>query len=287
MSDKYLKADRRRAIRIRRLSLLKANLDRIDRPGIKIAETRDELEQAFSLVYREYERAGLLGKTDPSGLCLGLHNILPETSVFVFKSYLTAVATLTHIFDSRLFGLPMDGIYHDELNALRNNGRRLVELGGLATSNQIDANNIFIYLFRAVFWYSMYIGANDFCIMVNPEHVNLYKTLFFFEDMGEEKYYSRVGAPAVALRLNLDDVGGRLKEKYSPLDFDTDLNFFFRRVSGIAPADDLDNGNYLKGKKIMDVDTARYLFVEKTDMLSRASPEQLNYIKSIYPGLDP
>ena len=286
MRDKDWKADRRRTIRIRRLSLLRVNLDKIDRPSIKIVETRDELEQAFSLGYREYERAGFLGEPDPSGLWLGLHNILPETSVFVFKSHLTVIATLTHIFDSRLFGLPMDAIYHDELNALRNNGRRLVELGTLATSNQIDCNNIFIYLFRAVFWYSIYTGANDFCIMINPEHVNLYKALFFFEDLGEERYYPKVGAPAVALRLNLDDIGGRLKEKYSAFDFDTDMNSFFNRVLGIVPAGGLADGSYLKDKKIMDVDTARYFFVEKTDLLSRASPEQMNYIKSIYPGLE-
>jgi hypothetical protein len=43
MRDKDWKASRRRTIRIRRLSLLRANLDKIDRPGIKIAETRDEL----------------------------------------------------------------------------------------------------------------------------------------------------------------------------------------------------------------------------------------------------
>jgi hypothetical protein len=177
------------------MSLLRANLDKIDRPSIKIAETQDELEQAFSLVYREYERAGLSGEPDPSGLYIGLHNILPETSVFVFKSYLTSIATLTYIFDSRLFGLPMDAIYHDELNALRDNGRRLVELGALATSNQIDSSNIFLYLFRAVFWYSKYAGASDFCIMVDPAHANLYKALYSFEDLGGGEILSQGGRP--------------------------------------------------------------------------------------------
>ncbi len=47
MRDKNWKADRRCTIRIRQLSLLRVNLDKIDRPGIKIAETLDELEQAF------------------------------------------------------------------------------------------------------------------------------------------------------------------------------------------------------------------------------------------------
>jgi hypothetical protein len=95
-----------------------------------------------------------------------------------------------------------------------------------------------------------------------------------------------VDAPAVALRLNLDDFDDRLKEEYSALDFDTDFHSFFNRVLGISPADDMDDGSYLENKKIMDVDTARYFFVEKTDILSRASPEQLNYIKSIYPGVE-
>lgn len=277
--------DRRRTIRIRRLSLLKARLDGLDRPAIKIAETRDDLEQSFSLVYREYQKMGYLTVPDPSGLYISIYNILPETSVFVLKSYLTVIASLTHIPDTRLFGLPMDAIYKDELNALRDEGRRLVELSNLATSNQPRCKNIFLYLFRAVFWYSIYTCATDFCIMVNPEHVNLYKTLFLFEDLGKEKYYPKVGAPAVAMRLKLDDVGERLKEIYSDLDFDTDLHSFFRRFFDLGMADDLTDESYLKSKKVMDTDTARYFFVEKTDLLSTATPEQLDYIKTIYPGI--
>ena len=55
--------DRRRTIRIRRSALLQSQLDDIDRPSIKIAETRDELEQAFSLVYYEYQNMGYI--TEP------------------------------------------------------------------------------------------------------------------------------------------------------------------------------------------------------------------------------
>lgn len=43
--------ERRRTIRIRRSALTAAKLDDIDKPSIKVAETRDELEQAFRLVY--------------------------------------------------------------------------------------------------------------------------------------------------------------------------------------------------------------------------------------------
>ena len=39
--------ERRRTIRIKRSTLLNANLDDIDRPAIKIAETKDELKNAF------------------------------------------------------------------------------------------------------------------------------------------------------------------------------------------------------------------------------------------------
>ena len=44
--------ERRRTIRIRRSALLGAKLEGLDRPSIKIAETLDEWQQAFGVVYR-------------------------------------------------------------------------------------------------------------------------------------------------------------------------------------------------------------------------------------------
>jgi hypothetical protein len=277
--------DRRRSVRIKRSALLKDHLDDIDRPSIKIAETRDELEQAFSLVYREYQRLGYTKEPNGSMIYLSIYHILPETAVFIFKSYLTVISTLTQIFDSTIFGLPMDSLYQEELDALRNGNRKLAELSALATPRETRWRNLFMHLCRAMFCYAMYENVNDLCIMVNPKHVEFYKRIFLFEDLGPEKYYPNVGAPAVALRLNLDDIDGKLKKKYSSLDFDCDLHSFFCRVTNSQVTVSDGEHSLVERKRGLDTDTVRYFFVEKTNVLDKATPEQMNYIRSLYPGL--
>jgi len=277
--------DRRRTIRVKRSALLGSSLDHIDRPSIKIAETRDELEQAFSLVYNEYQEEGYIRDSDRSGLHFNIHHILPETVVFVFKSYLKVISTLTLIFDSETFGLPMDVLYGKELDALRRRKRRLVELSSLATAKDARWHNVFMYLNRAMVWYAMYQNATDLCIMVNPKHVDFYKLILLFDDLGPLQYYSKVSAPAVALRLDLDDVHDKFRETYSALDFDCDLHRFFFSVTTTQVASVDEKNLIVKKPRTLDIDTVRYFFIEKKNILKTATPEQMDYVRSIYPEL--
>lgn len=278
--------DRRRTIRIRRSALLRSDLDHIDRPSIKIAETQDELEQAFSLVYSEYLEQGYIKASDRSGLHFNIYHILPETVIFVFKSYLKVISTLTLIFDSKAFGLPMDVLYGKELDALRRQKRRLVELSSLATAKDARWHNLFMYLNRAMVWYAMYRNATDLCIMVNPKHVDFYKLILLFKDLGPLQYYHEVSAPAVALRLDLDDVHDKFRETYSALDFECDLYRFFFHVTTtqVAPVEGKDL--VVQKHRRLDIDTIRYFFIEKKNILKTATQEQIEFIKSVYPELE-
>ena len=276
--------DRRRTIRIKRSALLRNKLDDIDRPAIKIAESRDELEQAFSLVYQEYQKLGYITEPDPSQMSISIYNFLPETAVFIFKSYLTVISTLTQVFDSKLFGLPMDVLYRDELAPLRDKDRKLVEIVALATTRDRRWRNVFMYLTRAMFWYALYQQVNDLCITVNPKHVEFYKTIFLFEDLGPEKHYPKVNAPAVALRLNLDDIHGKLKQAYSGLDFDCQLDSYYERMATSDRSSALGEPQLPARKKVMEPDTAKY-FLGKANVLDSATSQQAEYLRSVYPGV--
>ena len=54
----------------------------------------------------------------PSQILFSIYHLLSETAVFVAKSYLDVVSTLTLVFDTEPFGLPMDAIYQKELDDL-------------------------------------------------------------------------------------------------------------------------------------------------------------------------
>ncbi|WP_045221329.1 N-acyl amino acid synthase FeeM domain-containing protein [Desulfonatronum thioautotrophicum] len=274
--------ERRRTIRIRRSALLKANLDDIDRPSIKLAETKDEWSQAFGLVHKEYMEQGYITQPHPSALSYNIYNFLPSTCVFIFKSYLTVISTLTQIFDSPEFGLPMDALYRNELDELRGQGRKVTELSALATPKEVRWCNLMVYLSKTMFEYSRLSDVNDICIMVNPKHVRFYKAIFLFDDFGEEKFYDAVGAPAVALRLNYDTIEEKLGEVYSEFDFESNLYAFFCKVN--STMEELREGQISPQRRApMDPDSFEFFSKTKPELFTNLNPEQSRFLHRHYP----
>jgi hypothetical protein len=284
--------ERRRTIRIKRSGLLQWKLEDIDRPSIKIAETVDEYEQAFRLVHDTYLRTGYLKEPQPNGMLFGIHSLLPETVVFVAKSYLTVLSTLTEIFDTPEFGLPMDVIYRRELDSLREKDRKIVELSALVTPPKLRWRNLFMLLAQIMYQYSRYRGVNDLCIAVNPKHVRFYKTIFLFENFGPERHYPRVDAPAIALRVNMDDIAERLKKTYDSLEVDCNLYAYFHRMTGFLPQEaqpDLPTSRSKSAGPVIAngrrTKVVRHFLELDPSLLENLTPEQRAYLYGSYPQL--
>jgi hypothetical protein len=283
--------ERRRTIRIKRSGLLRHRLDDIDRPAIKFAENIDELQQAFSLLHDVYLRMGYLSQPKGHGMLFTIHSLLPETAVFVAKSYLTVISTLTEIFDTEAFGLPMDAIYRKEVDALRENGRKVVELSALVSPKNLRWRNLFMYLAQVMYWYSSYRGVNDLCIAVNPKHVRFYKNIFLFEDLGPERHFPKVGAPAVALRINMDNIKEKVKEVYGDLDFDCNLYDYFHRMTGEEP---INYGFRVNGSAdsesaksaLRNVEMVKFFLGQEENLLNDLTVQQKAFLNKVYPGLN-
>ncbi|SDB58302.1 hypothetical protein SAMN05660653_02950 [Desulfonatronum thiosulfatophilum] len=275
--------ERRRTIRIRRSALLRANLDDINRPSIKIAETKQELEQAYALVYKEYLEQGYI-KPHPSKLAYNIYNFLPSTCVYIFKSYLTVISTLTQIADSSEFGLPMDALYRKEVDRLRNQGRFVTELSALATPKEMRWCNLMIYLAKTMFEYSKLTMVNDICIMVNPKHVRFYKAILLFEDFGKEKFYPAVNAPAIALRINFDKIDKRLNQVYKDYDFESNLYNFFCKMNNTTQTLYVDR-IFANRCSPMNEETFLYFVNLKPRIFDKLPPKQIEYFHKLYPSL--
>lgn len=106
--------------------------------------------------------------------------------------------------------LPADENFGDRLAILRRQGRRLCEPSRLA----IDAGmskRVFAALIHISYLYACRLhGFTDYVIEVNPRHVAFYRRMLGFTDFGGERACSRVGAPAVLLRLPLDQMGAQI-----------------------------------------------------------------------------
>lgn len=173
---------------------------------VGLASDTDVFDAAFRLVHDQYTWRGYMAPS-PSGRRLSVHHALPTTKVFVARRDDRVIGTVTLVGDS-LFGLPMDDLYRHEISTLRAQGRRIAEVSALATAAESRRTGItvLLHLMRALITYAVKLAAlDDLCITVNPRHVEFYRSCMRFETIGGERAYSKVnGAPAVALRLNLE-----------------------------------------------------------------------------------
>ncbi len=244
-----------------------------------IARTKSELEQAFSLVYKEYIGRGYIPKHYKSDLRISIFNALPSTTTFVAKDKNKVVATVTLIPDSPL-GLPMDKIYKKEVDVLRKKKRKIAEVSQLSIDSSLFPKGwfsmfnfnklMFVFrLFKLVLDYGIYKEKlNDFCIAVNPKHQYLYKFLEF-KQLGKLKYYGEVNqAPALAWRFNLDEAEKRAAARKGL------YNVFFGEKT---------KPEAFKGKYRYSVSDLEYFFLKKSGHFKKAAKRQLDYIQSCYP----
>ena len=120
------------------------------------------------------------------------------------------VGTLSLCLDSET-ALPADENFGDKLEALRAQKRRLCEPSRLAIDKGVT-KRVFASLIHISYIYAHNIhGYTDYIIEVNPRHVMFYKRMLGFVEFGEERQCTRVGAPAVLLRLPLSDMGTMIR----------------------------------------------------------------------------
>ncbi|QDU70319.1 N-acyl amino acid synthase FeeM domain-containing protein [Mucisphaera calidilacus] len=173
--------------------------------GLTFDVARDlaEVEECWSLVYRSYIKAGLI-EPNAERVHTVPQTISPGTLVAYGRIHDVIVSTMTVYLDGPL-GLPLDMVYKDELDQLRGEGRKLVELGLFADRRQhlyrsIDA---ILELMRYCTHYSVNEGHLDAVVGVNPRHVPFYVKLLGFEAIGETKTYETVNDfPVVLLHLD-------------------------------------------------------------------------------------
>lgn len=185
---------------------------------------------ALRLIHRQYLLQGYC-RNNGCGLFYGIHHLCPHAQMVNFKYKYRIIATVTKFKDSDLFGLPMDALYKKELDTLRARGRKIVECGSLASIEEKFFQNAVIYLQRATIYSCMDGGMDDLCIAVNPKHVSFYKRFFLFQDLGPERHYKMVHAPAVALRLPLDELKETIERgDYKKSNAYTRLSFFRNKL---------------------------------------------------------
>ena len=277
--------------RFRRLSLRADDvISQSSRPEIKIADNLSEWEASYQLHYDEYLRAGYVKEASSSRMIFNIHNLLPETVVLVTKISDMMVSTLTQFFDDPVFGLPLDMIYKKELDKLRTQGRSISEIGSLVTRNDFRWQNLFMHLCQAMYWYARFQKVDDLCIAVNPKHTRFYETVFLFEQIGPKKFYPKVHAPAVLMRLDATRHEEKMKAVYDRMEDECNLHNRWHRMDGRDITDyflPLKHKNILpkRNKPTMDSTDVNLLLGCNQGILNGLSLDQAYYLKCIYPKI--
>ena len=164
---------------------------------IRLANTEERRDSASLLIqkrysWRGYETGGALEKT-------------PNKITLLAFGGDQIAGTLTLGLDSPE-GLLVDDLYKTEIDTLRVAGHKVFELTKLAVDQHIRSKRVLASLFHiaALVYGRSIFGYTDVVIEVNPRHTLFYKKMLGFHQLGGEKICTRVDAPAVLLRLELD-----------------------------------------------------------------------------------
>jgi hypothetical protein len=174
---------------------------RIDGVTYKIAETREEREGAFNLVYEAYTKGGLMDP-NPYQMRVSPYHLQPTTDMFIAMHRDKVIYTLTLISDD-FVGLPMQSIYEDELNERRQAGIYLAEVSCLASRTEYFPGNrmldVFVQLLGLACQYSQLNNIDRLVIAIHPRHFRFYRRLLGITQIGGLKEYASVrNHPALA-----------------------------------------------------------------------------------------
>jgi len=125
-------------------------------------------------------------------------------------------------------GLKIDQEYGDEVNELRTGSCRLMELTRLAVAEPASSKEVLSALFHTALLFGHVVRRCTHAVIeVNPRHVTFYRRMLFFKPLGPQKHLDRVGAPAVALTLELAKLNESIERFFAKPDWQEQTNSFF------------------------------------------------------------
>jgi hypothetical protein len=260
---------------------------------VLVAAESASRERALSLVYGVYLATGL---TEPraSRMQISIHDALPGTTSFLVErsaggdAVPSAVASLTLIPDGPL-GIPLDAVARPALEALRADGRRLVELAKLATVGATEKRvkrkrppreEIVLHLFKLAYLAALRSEeATDMVIGVSRHQARFFRRVFLFEELNGPA--EGADGLTVPLRLDLTRAERMHRERAERGHGEQNLYDFF--VNEQEP----EVLEWLRSRRRpLSVEDVRRLFSEKTKLIEKVDEATRRLILSLYPGLN-
>jgi GNAT superfamily N-acetyltransferase len=183
---------------------------------LKIAQTKEELEACFKLLHDAYVASGFMAP-HPSGMRITIYHALPTTTTLCAMFDGEVVGTLSLIRESA-FGFPLQSVF--DLQEVREKEGRLAEVSALAVHPKFrnTGGTILFPLMKFMYDYcSAFFDTRHLVIAVNPNRIEMYESLLFFERLKQatvDNYDFANGAPAIGASVDLHHAPGLLRKAY-------------------------------------------------------------------------
>lgn len=183
---------------------------------LKIADTQDELEACFRILHDAYVASGFM-QPDPSGLRVTPYHALPTTTTLCAKWQGRVVGTLSIIREG-VFGFPLQTVF--DLSPVRASRGQIAEISALAIDPHFrkTGGQVLFPLMKFMYEYCReYFDTRHILIAVNPNKIELYESLLFFDRLQAQvvdNYDFANGAPAVGASLDLQLAPERFQAAY-------------------------------------------------------------------------
>lgn len=250
---------------------------------LKIAETKEELEACFRLLHDAYVGSGFM-RPDPSGMRATIYHALPTTTTLCAKFDGEVVGTISLIRES-VFGFPLQSIF--DLHEIREKKGRIAEVSALAVHKKFrkTGGSILFPLMKFMYEYcTTFFDTRHLVIAVNPNRIEMYESLLFFERLTEttvENYDFANGAPAVGASVDLHVAPDIFKRVYGKKPRRKNLHRYFLRTrlrNIIMP-----NRRYFTtNDPVMTPDLLDYFFNQCTPTFQNLSEREKGLLHSIY-----
>ncbi len=248
-----------------------------DSISIKVAETQDELEQAFKLVQESYEECELADIKE-SHIGVNKYHLLPTSATIILKQNEEVIAALSVITSNR-YKLPLESVWNiDHLKSTGKTG----EISSLAVSKNYSriAKTHTLPMIQFLKEYSYkYLGIRFFVISINPVVAVFYRALFNFKyldkTLRKDKFTNNASVQCLWLDLNF----------YKP-QYKKNSNFFKKieeqlkdfSKSYIFPQ----SKYYCALGRVLSPSLLEYFFEQQTSSHTKMSTEDVYFIREAY-----
>lgn len=250
----------------------------------KIAESREELEDCFRILHDAYVAQRYMQPAQ-SGLRVTIYHALPTTTTLCAKFDGRVVGTVTIIRDG-VFGFPLQSEF--DLDPVRSKGGNIAEISALAIDpvfRQTQGRVLFPLLKFMYGYCREYFDTRHLLIAVNPNMIELYEALMFFERLAAKpvkNYAFANGAPAVGATLDLATAPMHFEQAYGGRISDR-KNLYKYFVDTVIPGIQLPERIIsLTNDPVLTPELLDYFFNQRTDVFATLDAHKLGVLRSVY-----